>query len=257
MRRKVILMLAAVALATGACGGNDDPATSAKPSTTEVPEGPSVTITSPADGTSIKGNIVALDLEVAGIDIVKADGDTTGESGHFHVFIDKEPVAEGQAIEKGPGIVHSAENPLRITGLTTGKHILTVVLGDGAHQRIGTAQDKVEVTIEGPSVDATAPATITSGQPLSIDVAVQGVQLIKADGDTAGKSGHLHAFIDKEPTPGQPIPTGDPTIIHSATSPIIVTGLTAGEHTIWIVLGDGAHVPFSPLVADKITVTVT
>jgi len=129
-------------------------------------------------------------------------------------------------------------------------------LGDGTHSRIGSAQDTVEVTVEGPSVDATAPATITPGQPLPIDVAIEGVQLVKPDGDTSGRTGHLHAFVDKEPTPGQPIPAGDPAIIHSATSPITINGLTAGEHTIWIVLGNGAHVPFDPPVADKLTVTV-
>jgi hypothetical protein len=97
---------------------------------------------------------------------------------------------------------------------------------------------------------------VAAGQPLSIDVAVAGVQLVKADGDTSGRTGHLHAIVDIEPTAGQPIPVA-PGIVHSATAPIVVTGLTPGEHTIWIVLGNGGHVPFDPPVMDKITVAVT
>ena len=119
------------------------------------------------------------------------------------------------------------------------------------------AGETTTTTIAGPKVEATAPASIAAGQPLSIDVVATGVTLVKADGDTSGKTGHLHAFVDKQPVAGQPIPVGDPMIIHSATSPITVTGLTAGKHTILIVLGNGNHVPFDPPVTDELTVTVT
>lgn len=253
MRHKMVLLFAVLALIGAACGDDDESAAT----TSTTVEGPAVRIVSPVDGASVKGNVVALDLVADGIEIVKADGNTSGESGHFHVFVDKEPVAAGETIEKVAGIIHSTEDPLRITGLKAGKHTLVVVLGDGAHQRIGSAQDTVEVTVEGPSLDATAPPTVALDQPLSIDVVMEGVQLVKPDGDTSGRTGHLHVFVDKEPAPGVPIPAGDPTIIHSATSPITVTGLTRGEHTIWVVLGDGTHVAFDPPVADRLTVTVT
>ena len=35
-----------------------------------------------------------------------------------------------------------------------------------------------------------------------------------------------------------------------------ITGLTAGEHIIWVVLGDGTHKAFDPPVMDKLTVVV-
>jgi hypothetical protein len=35
-----------------------------------------------------------------------------------------------------------------------------------------------------------------------------------------------------------------------------VSGLEKGEHTIWVVLGDGTHKAFDPPVIDKLTVTV-
>jgi hypothetical protein len=241
-------VLVVVALVAAGCGKDDNKNEAARPT---------VKVVTPADGAAIKGNVVSLDLSTTGLSIIKADGDTRGTSGHFHVFIDKDPPAAGTVIEKAPGVIHSTEDPLRVPGLSVGRHRLTVVLGDGTHRRIGTASAVVNVDVSGPSVDASAPATIAAGQPLSITATVEGVQLVKADGDTSGRTGHLHAFVDKEPVAGQAIPAGDPMIIHSATSPIVVNALTAGEHTIWVVVGNGVHVPFDPPVADKLTVTVT
>jgi hypothetical protein len=255
MRRHSILALAAaLALVTAACGGDD----ADKASTATTAGGPTLSITSPASGAHVGGNTVSLALDTTGIDIVKADGDTSGTTGHFHVFIDTDPVKAGEAIAKTPQIVHSADNPVVIPGLTVGDHTLRVVYGNGAHMRIGNATDSVKVHVDGPELDATAPATLTAGQDLSIDVVVKGVTLVRADGVTDQTTGHLHAFVDKPPVaPNAVIPSGDPQIIHSATSPIVVTGLAAGEHTIWIVLGDGAHVAFKNPVRDKIVVTVT
>lgn len=252
MRRTWRVLLALTMLIAAGCGDDDDDGDD-----DAADSGTSVEIASPSNGTTVKGNVVTLDLEATGIQIVKADGNTSGDTGHFHVFIDKVPVAAGATIDVAPGIVHSTDDPLKVTGLNAGKHTLTVVLGNGVHQRIGTAEDSVEVTVEGPTVDATAPATATAGQPISVEAVVEGVQLVKADGDTSGKTGHLHAFIDKEPVAGQAIPLDDPLIIHSATSPISLPALNGGAHTIWIVVGNGNHVAFDPLVADKLTVTVS
>ena len=254
-----IALLAAFVLTAAACGSDDGGESTAATNTPTTASGPSVQIKSPADGASVKGNVVTLDLTTTGFKVVKADGDTSGKTGHFHVFVDKDPVAAGATIPKEPGIIHSTDDPLSVSGLHVGSHRLVVVLGDGTHTRIGKAQDEVNVTVQGPSLDATAPATAAAGQPVSIGVAVEGVTLVKADGDTSGKTGHLHAFVDKDPAQfnGQPIPAGDPAIIHTAASPIVIPSLTAGEHTIWIVLGNGVHTAFDPPVMDKLTVTVT
>lgn len=255
--RYVALTLAALlAFATAACGGDD--ADTAADTTTTTDDGPTLSIAEPKDGAEIDGNVVTLKVDVAGIDIVKADGDTSGATGHLHVFVDKDPVAAGEPIEKAAGIIHSADNPVVVPGLSVGDHTLTVVLGDGAHVRLGDAEAQVKVTVNGPSLDASAPATLKSGEALSIDVAVAGFDLVKADGDATGATGHLHAFVDVAPVkPGELIATGNPAIIHSATSPIAVTGLTPGEHTIWVVAGDGTHTAFAKSVRDKVVVTVT
>ncbi len=253
---------AAVALALLAACGEDDPVTTTTASTTgpgatTASAEPSVSIVGPAAGTVVEGNVVSLDLESAGITIVKADGDTSGTTGHYHVFIDRDPVAPGAVIPAEAGIVHSADDPVVLTGLAVGTHRLSVILGDGTHSRLGEALAETTVDVKGPSIDASAPATATAGQPVEITVKVEGLNIVAADGDTSGATGHLHVFIDRDPTPaGQPIPV-EAGIIHTTATTITVPDLTPGAHTLWVVAGDGLHQPLNPRVADKVTVTVS
>ena len=263
MRNKLLCLAVLMAALTGACA--TETKSDAEPK--EKMKVAALTISSPENGASIKGNVVDLEIKVTGINIVKADGDTSGKSGHFHVFIDRDPVAVGEVIPKEAGIVHSADNPIRITGLTKGEHEFTVVVGDGAHKRIALPDDAepaatVEVDVEGPSVDASAPAELAAGQELTIEVKVDGVTLVGADADQgpAGTTGHLHVLVDPAAAPaadGKAI-AKDERNIHTTSTSIKIPAalLTPGEHTIWVVLGDKTHVPFGPLVADKITVTV-
>ena len=131
---------------------------------------------------------------------------------------------------------------------------VTAACGDDGDDDTASATTTAAPSV---TVEATAPATIKAGESLSIAATVTGITLVKADGDTSGRTGHLHAFVDRQATAGQAIPIGDPAVIHSAVSPIVVPGLTAGTHTIQVVIGNGNHVAFSPLVADSITVTVS
>jgi hypothetical protein len=267
---RVTSIAVACVLAVTACGKspslsavrNGAPTTSSSEATSTTaasnsPAAISLGIASPTDGTTIKGNVVKLFMNVSGISIVKPDGDTSGKTGHFHVFIDRDPLPVGAVIPKEKGIVHSETNPIVVAGLTLGAHHLTVVIGDGTHRRISDAQATVTVNVSGPAIQASAPATVPVGQPVHVTVMVQGVTLAEPNGDTSGSTGHLHFFVDREPTPaGQPIPKGDPTIIHSAKPEVDLPGLAAGAHTVWVVLGDGNHVPFDPPVEAKVTFTV-
>ena len=58
---------------------------------------------------------------------------------------------------------------------------------------------------------------------------------------------HLHYFVDLDPatvlTPGQPVPMGNPKIIHSASLTQSVADLPAGPHQVWVVAGRMNHVP--------------
>lgn len=255
-----IALVSVLALVAAGCGDDDDEGVAANQPATEAsarPGGPSLEIVSPRDGTAVKGNVVTLDFNVENLRVVKADGDRSGQTGHIHVFVDRDPVSAGKTIEQAADIIHTTDDPLKVTGLKVGKHTLTAVLGDGTHTRLGDAEDKVTVNVEGPSVDASAPATVAAGQPISVAAAVEGVELVAANGDTSGKTGHLHVFVDKEPAaPGQTIPAGDPAIIHSAAAPVSVPALAPGPHTIWVVVGNGVHAAFDPPVMDKVTVTV-
>ena len=244
-------------LLLAACGSSSTTRTG----TTAPAGGPTVAIASPADGATIRGNVVKLGVTAEGLTIVKPDGDTSGRTGHYHVFIDRDPVAPGAVVPKAAGIVHSAVSPVLLTGLSVGSHRLTVVLGDGAHHRIGASQASITVSVAGPSLHATAPRQIAAGQDLTIAITVEGVRLVKPADDTGapGTTGHLHIFIDPATPPtanGQPIPKVEGSIIHTADTSYTVHGLAAGKHTIWVVLGDRAHVPYDPLVADRFVVVV-
>jgi len=180
MRNRYAIALLAMTLLFGAaCGGNEQPSAQdvvdearetaeAADERTEgiqeagedVAEGAQDVAEDVADGqdankvdldvveTKVEGDTAVLTMKVGGVTIVAANGDTSGKSGHFHVFIDREALKEGETIPKEDGIVHSADNPIRIPGLSSGEHELTVVLGDGNHSRIrGDLEATASVTI--------------------------------------------------------------------------------------------------------------
>lgn len=243
---KTVAVAACLALLTAACGTKK----------TESPAGsdgkPSVKMEAPK---SVKGNVVTLNLTATGLEIVKPDGDTSGKTGHFHIFVDREPVAAGETMPREPGIVHSFDPATKIHGLSAGSHTFTVVLGNGSHQRLGDAQARATVEVAGPSLDASAPATVAAGAPVPLTIKLAGATVVKADGDTSGKTGHFHVFIDRDPILTGPIPK-EAGIIHTIESSVAVPGLAAGEHTIWVVFGNGVHTSLKDPVMDKVTVTV-
>ncbi len=242
--RYLTIALAVVVVAAG-CGSSGSS------------HGITLRINSPSNFAAVAGNEVRLAMTASGVSIVKPDGDTSGATGHYHVFIDGDPPPAGATIPHADGIVHSEVNPVVVTGLTPGWHRLMVVVGNGAHQRIGDAAASVSVKITGPAVQASVPATVPSGQPAIVTVTAEGVVLEAANGDLSGATGHLHLFIDRAPTvSGQPIPKGDPTIIHTDKTTVSVPDLAPGAHFIWVVLGNGNHVPFEPPVETKVTFTV-
>jgi hypothetical protein len=250
--RKLTLVVAALLLVTMGCAEDSEP-TAQDGDTEEL----SLEISRGPD--KLQGNVLRLPVEVTGIEIKAADGDTSGDTGHFHVFIDSEPVEEGETIPVEEGVVHSAENPIKVFGLTEGSHELTVVLGNGAHERIGDVSDSITIDVEGPTVDATAPATIEEGEDYVVSAEVEGFELVAADDSTSMETGHLHVIVDPEGVPeaGERIRSAEESkVYHSATSPITVKGLKAGTHTVYVVAGDGTHTAFDPAVMDKLTVTV-
>lgn len=241
--------VAATILLLSAC--SEDP-TLAEPTPTAEELG--VTIVSPVNGSRIEGNVVELQVEAQGIDIVPADGDISGETGHFHVFVDQSAVATGETIQFGPGIIHFSGNTVKVPGLSIGRHTLTVVLGGGTHTRIGRSSATVEVDVAGPSIDATAPRESPMATGFAVETVLDGVLL--PEDSQAGQ--HLDFLVNpvREPeADGRPIPS-DGSHLHTSGTSHQVTGLPAGEHTVWVVLADENHVPVSPLVADRVVVEI-
>lgn len=274
--RRTLTALALTALVTAAAcggGGGDEPARTGLPierqTTTSTEAGETGTgapadpaaehrlaILEPEDGAEIPGNVVTLLPEVSGVEIVPAgqpadegqgdDEATATLTGHYHVFIDRDPTPVGQPIPTGqPDIVHTAEDPIILTGLGVGEHRIVLTVGDATHVRISeelTAEVTVEVT--GPAVTATAPATVPAGQPVTIEMDVEGVEIAPA---AEGRGAHIHLFVDTDVTPlDQPIPTGRPDIVHTTETTLQLTDLEPGDHVVWIVLGDSSHVALDP-----------
>ena len=148
MRTQHFLIAALVALSLTSCDRPTEPA-SDEPGPS-VPPGPSLTITSPQDGDEVQPPL-RLEMDVTGIQIVPANGDSSGRTGHYHVFIDRDPVAAGQRIPMEPSVVHTTNNPVELKDVPPGRHKLTVVLGDGNHVRIGDVEATIDVTVRGQS----------------------------------------------------------------------------------------------------------
>jgi hypothetical protein len=243
---------AAVVVGLGPLGGGNEmrPVQNAEP--------PSLEIVSPVGGSAVAGNVAILDVRVSGVGLGAPDPSNPSRNAHLHVFVDREPPPDGVAIPVERGIVHASSSPVAVPGLTQGVHKLSVALGDGAHVRLGDEVDSVIVSVGGPVLQARAAATAVEGDPWTIDVGAQGVRLVKADGDTSGRTGHLHFFIDGAlPPPDVAIPEDAENVVHTEQTEVPLTGLAAGDHVVWIVLGDGAHRPFYPYVADVVRVTIT
>ena len=106
------------------------------------------------------------------------------------------------------------------------------------------------ITVTAPKADAPTTVSVTVAPPVNL----------KPAKDAVADSFHLHYFVDIDPSTivqaGQPVPTGNPKIIHSATTTQDVGALSAGKHTVWVVLGDVTHTTCSPLVVGSVSFNV-
>lgn len=218
--------------------------------------GPTLRLDRLDPGESINGNVVRVSLDVGGMKIADPDEDNSGNTGHFAVFIDRKPVGPGKAIPEDPDIIRTAENPIVVSGLRTGKHSIAVVLEDGNRRRIGESVVEATLQVKGPTLNVVAPTAVAAGEEVLLHVMTDGVTIAPAGESTPKGSGHFHVFVDRDSTPaGQPIPKEE-GIIHSAETPIRLSGLAAGRHMVWVVLGDSNHVAFKPLVAHRVVFTI-
>lgn len=147
-------------LAAAACGGEEQGATpdaagDARPEAGagEAAEGMSerrVVIARPEAGDTVEGPTVTVELDAHGFQVVPA-GDTTPNSGHHHLFLDRDvsPADEPIPAEEGH-IVHMGDGSTTFTfeGVEPGDHRLIAVVGDAIHVPVSPPlQDTVEFTV--------------------------------------------------------------------------------------------------------------
>lgn len=92
--------------------------------------------------------------------------------------------------------------------------------------------------------------------PVRVVLEVAGLMIVPA-GEQQPRSGHHHLLVDvDEPAAGTPVPsTGGYMHLGQAQTDFEIE-LEPGEHRLIALVGDFAHVPLNPNVADTITVTI-
>lgn len=147
IRSHATILASVVGALVLACGGGSDgdAGEGGASSTTSA----AVQITSPASGATIQGDRVTIELGAGGVSVVPAGTDQPN-SGHHHLFIDRDVSPVGEPIPTEAGIVHLglAQTSHVLEGLQPGEHTVIAVLGDFQHVRVGTvATDTVRFTV--------------------------------------------------------------------------------------------------------------
>ena len=142
----------------------------------------------------------------------------------------------------------------RVRGLAAGALSLALVAcGDAPEEGVVPAEAGPSVRISQPA----AGARVAGGSVL-VMLEVSGLTIAPA-GTMEPGTGHHHLVVDAElPAGGLPIPATPGVHIHmgQGQTEYALTGLAAGEHTVIAVVGDGAHIPLSPWVADTVRFVV-
>lgn len=97
----------------------------------------------------------------------------------------------------------------------------------------------------------------TVSNPIRVEFGIEGMDVVKA-GDKQSNSGHHHLLIDTElPDPAMPIPASEQHIHFGDGSTSTEITLSAGKHTLRLLLGDHQHIPHDPpVMSDPITISV-
>jgi len=129
--------------------------------------------------------------------------------------------------------------------------LLVVLSGTGVAQAAATGVPTIEIL------------NIHAGDvlhnPVTLQFAAHGVTISPA-GDMTPNSGHYHLLVDTALTPEQmkaPIPKDDQHIHYGKGQTEATLTLPKGQHTLQLVLGDGAHRLHQPaILTQPVTVIV-
>lgn len=150
MNRSTVAVIALAFVA--ACEGKKTPAAdsaaaAAPPTAAAVP---AVRILSPVRGDST-GPDVTVVLGSNNVTIAKADGSHVEGIGHYHLFLDTPPSAEGAPIPpNSPTTIHigSGDSTYTFKGLSAGPHEIIAVLGYGDHVPMPSRRDTVRFVVK-------------------------------------------------------------------------------------------------------------
>lgn len=217
---------------------------------------PSLVIRAPATGSHVGGNVVAMSMEASGITLSTPNGSASGDSGHVAVYVDTAPAAPGAPVIAGSNVVSGATTSISVSGLTVGRHTLVAVLDDGAGNRLSSASASLSVTVDGPAVTARVVGEVKRNTTFGLSVTTYGVTVADIPSDTSGKTAHYFVLVDRPmPKPGTVLAAGH-GLIETTGSLVPIPPLSAGAHTLRVVLVDGAARTLSPLSAAEVTVSV-
>ena len=111
---------------------------------------PTAIIVQPSDGATLAGPDVKVEMAVRGISLARAGVDSAN-TGHLHLFINRDLTPEGEVIPVGDGVVHFglAQSEHVFELLEPGEYVVIVVLGDYLHVRIpGSQTDTIRITVQ-------------------------------------------------------------------------------------------------------------
>ena len=109
-----------------------------------------------------------------------------------------------------------------------------------------------------PRVRFSAPADgRTLSAPVHVTFAAENFTIEPA-GEVKAGAGHLHIMVDTDCVPaGTVIPNDESHLHYGKAQTEAEVALAPGPHTLQLVLGDHAHIPFDPVISsEKITITV-
>jgi hypothetical protein len=117
---------------------------------------PTLKIVGPADGATVQGPKVKVDVTVDNFKLVAAGAAPAEGEGHVHFFVDvpATSVAVGQPIPAttaNPAYIHAGAAPFtsRELTLTPGKHTITAVVGNAAHIALASpAPQTITITVQ-------------------------------------------------------------------------------------------------------------
>lgn len=242
------------------------------------PPGAAVYFIDLKDGATIPSKTV-IHFGLRGMGIAPAGSDREN-SGHHHLLIDTDLPPLDEPIPNDPSHLHFGAGQTEVElNLPPGPHTLQLLLGgkDHAPHSPPVKSERIHVTVAEPR-DPNAPSSSerhpsaagarvyfiypTNGSYISrtprIRFGLTNMGIAPA-GLERTNSGHHHLLIDTPlPPMDEPIPN-DPNHLHfGAGQTEAQVTLSAGVHTLQLILGDNNHVPHNPPVVSKpIRVTVT